>query len=87
MTFSKRPDIGQRHWERTLSAEEVASRRQMEEMNARLRTCDGCKEVQKSPFGGPEVACKIRQRPPRMCVEDTRRCELYDDGNPHHAKP
>jgi hypothetical protein len=77
VTFTKRDDIGQRSWERSLSAEQVAIRRQEEEMSARNRTCFGCIFILTSPFGGPEVACRKRQRAAKKRIEDTRRCEIH----------
>jgi len=86
VTFSKRDDIGQRGWERRGSAEDVAIRREAEELAARERTCFGCVFVMASPFGGPEVACHKRKRKAKRCIEDTRRCEIYNDGTTVEVK-
>ncbi len=45
-----------------------------------IRTCKGCCLVLPSPFGGPEVACNKRMRPAARCIEETKRCAIYDNG-------
>lgn len=44
------------------------------------RTCLGCIYLWKSPLGGPEVACRLRKKKAKKCVDETRRCESYCDG-------
>ncbi len=78
MTFSRRDDIGQRSWERRGSAEEVAIRRQGEEIKARDRTCYGCEElVHARVFGVAYVACFINDAMHEQTVEKTKRCDKY----------
>jgi len=45
-------------------------------------TCKGCIYVMKSPLGGPEVACRKRKCKATSKIEKTRRCEIYDNGEP-----
>lgn len=78
MTFNRRDDVGQRSWERTASAEDVAIRRQGEEMAARDRTCYGCEElVHARIFGVTYVACYIDPKMHLPTVEKTRKCDKY----------
>ena len=76
MTFNRRDDFGQRQWERCAPAEDVASRRQMEELNARLRTCVGCVSyVEQRVVNVCFMTCLLDRK--KAWIEDykSRRCE------------
>jgi hypothetical protein len=79
LTFNKRDDWGQRSWERCAPAEDVASRRQMEELNARLKTCVGCKQfVEQRMADLVFMQCKLDKS--KSYIEDwkSRRCDKFE---------
>lgn len=79
MTFNRRDDVGQRSWERTRSAEDVAIRREGEETGARDRTCYGCEElVHARIFGVTYVACYVDPKMHETSVEKTKKCNMYN---------
>ena len=67
-----------RHVERYGDPRHERTKDPLEILIARERgTCKGCRLILKSPFGGPEVACKKRMRPAALRIEETKRCMLY----------
>ena len=80
MTFNRRDDWGNRTWERCRPAEDVAIRRQEEEMSARGRTCIGCASyIEQRIVDVCFMQCKLD--PKKYWLEDykSRRCDLYSE--------
>lgn len=45
------------------------------------KTCAGCRHILKSPIrGDPAIACNKRMRRPSMSVEESRKCEIHEEG-------